>query len=409
MEYICGECFNDKGMKDFCSVHAVSEECDFCGATADEPIAAPIDDVTAHINSCVHEHFDDPANAGLPYESAEGGYQGTTYDSDEVLMELELDFPNDRDGHLREAVLNGLDNVLWSEAEPFALSPSQQLHYSWERFCRVIKHERRYFFFQEEERHPDDDRDELFSPGDILRSLFRYARDVGAFVTLPVGSQFYRARPQPDGESYTTARDLGPLPRESAVQSNRMSPPGVVMTYVAENRETALAETASDPGNFAVGQFTNDRDLLILDLANLPEIPTAFAEIWDSMEFDPRQPLNFLAAISFEISRPIARDNRVHVEYVPTQVVTEYVRTAIRIDGRKVDGIRYSSSRHDTATAMVLFADQNNVIYEGDERPEYYRTDDRWLRLETATPARVTSRDIERWADNRQGFLHLVA
>jgi hypothetical protein len=36
-------------------------------------------------------HFDDPANAGLPYESAEGGYQGTTYETDEVL-ELGGDF-----------------------------------------------------------------------------------------------------------------------------------------------------------------------------------------------------------------------------------------------------------------------------------------------------------------------------
>lgn len=37
-----------------------------------------------------------------------------------------------------------------------------------------------------------------------------------------------------------------------------------------------------------------------------------------------------LRRISFEISWPIARDDRVHIEYVPTQVVTEYVRIVVQ-------------------------------------------------------------------------------
>jgi RES domain len=176
-----------------------------------------------------------------------------------------------------------------------------------------------------------------------------------------------------------------------------MSPPGVVMTYAAEDRETALAETADEAGTFAVGEFVNDRELLILDFTRLPEPPSIFAELPDSMEYDPRPTLNFLHSISREMSRPIARDDRVHVEYVPTQVVTEYVRTAIRIKGRKVDGIRYSSSRRHAATAVVLFADQSNLILEKDERPDFYRTDDRWLHLANRTFVKVSANDIKRW------------
>jgi hypothetical protein len=84
--------------------------------------------------------------------------------------------------------------------------------------------------------------------------------------------------------------------------------------------------------------------------------------------------------------------------------VTEYVRTAVTIGKRKVDGIRYNSSRRHAATALVLFADQSNLILGQDERPDFYRTRDRWLRLVKAGETRVTKHDIGRWAALPSGF-----
>lgn len=267
-EFVCGECFGDQGMKDFCSNHAESNECDFCGATSDEPIAAPLDEVIEHIKSCVFAHFDDSANAGLAYESREGGYQGTTYDTYEVFDELGLEFPKDENDRLYDAVAQGMKNDLWCEADPYGLSPDQKHAYSWDQFCRVIKHEKRYFFFQEKKKKGRFyERDELLSPAETLRTIFAYAEEAGAFVKLPKRTKLYRARFQALGREYNTAGSLGPPPVDQATQTNRMSPPGVVMTYASEDLDTALAETASGPGTFAVGTFVNDRDLLILDLA----------------------------------------------------------------------------------------------------------------------------------------------
>ena len=44
-EFVCAECFGDKGLQTFVINHAEQKHCDFCGADSDEPIAAPIDEV----------------------------------------------------------------------------------------------------------------------------------------------------------------------------------------------------------------------------------------------------------------------------------------------------------------------------------------------------------------------------
>jgi hypothetical protein len=79
-----------------------------------------------------------------------------------------------------------------------------------------------------------------------------------------------------------------------------------------------------------------------------------------------------------DISSPIARDDRVHIKYVPTQVVTEFLRTAKLPEGVKLDGIRYRSSRRDGGISLVLFADRRNVADASDDTsPE----PDPWLKL----------------------------
>lgn len=393
-EYVCDECFNDEGLKEWVIAHAEANECSFCGRESDEPIGASISAVVEHIDVSVSQLYDDPAN-WLPYESAEGGYQGTTYTSQEILDEVGLDFPNDVDCRLRNVVADGLRNELWCDADPYALSPAEQLNFSWDRFCSVIKYKRRYFFTQEK-RGKDN---EIYSPSETLRVIFSYAEEAGAIVTLARGSRLFRVRRQEGGQRFTTAGELGPPPVECAFQTNRMSPPGIVMTYVSEDQQTALAETADSSGTYAIGEFVTERDALILDFTNLPSVPSIFTELSDTLEYDPRPRHIFLHHVSREISRPIARDDRAHVEYVLAQVVTEFVRTALTSEKGRVDGIRYRSSREGGSTSLVLFADQNNLLLEPEEQPESYSLwKDRWLRLTSAEIRVVSNGDIENWA-----------
>ncbi len=49
-------------------------------------------------------------------------------------------------------------------------------------------------------------------------------------------------------------------PLEQAAQTNRMSPPGVVMTYGSDDWESSLAEIACKLGKYAVVEFVTERN-----------------------------------------------------------------------------------------------------------------------------------------------------
>lgn len=140
------------------------------------------------------------------------------------------------------------------------------------------------------------------------------------------------------------------------------------MFYGAFDYATALSETF-DPAihagqTLSVGTFRPLRPLIVLDLADLPPIPSVF----DPERQDRIHPLRFLHAFARDISQPIARDGREHVEYVPTQIVTEYFRRVFRFDdGRQLDGIIYSSARTVGHNAHVLFCENRQCIGPGDD------------------------------------------
>ena len=95
---------------------------------------------------------------------------------------------------------------------------------------------------------------------------------------------------------------------------------------------------------------------------------------------------------------PIAGDRSVHVEYVPPQVVTEFVRTEFRHDGLPLDGIRYRSARHEGGTSLVLFASQDNLAGPKDAGiRSVFTGPDRWIELVGRDEREVAAEDAEAW------------
>ncbi|HBC3478543.1 TPA: RES family NAD+ phosphorylase, partial [Vibrio cholerae] len=64
-----------------------------------------------------------------------------------------------------------------------------------------------------------------------------------------------------------------------------------------------------------------------------------------------------------DFTAPVRKDGLEHIDYVPTQVVSEHFRFIHKTkEGKKVDGIIYPSSKFNKRNAIVLFCDDKDCV-----------------------------------------------
>ena len=377
-EPVCAKCFSDDGIVEFIENFEGPPGCLFCEG-ADAP-TAPLDAVADHMRECLMKFYGFAVDQ-LPYETQEGGYQAPHWDTYDLLFDqLEIDLPRDPNERLRFTLPDLISEESWCAYSWVSLEYDEELDYAWKKFCRTIKYERRFFFSLPKDKGIEEkqwlhDSDE-FSPLALLSEIIKIAEESDLVRILSSGTEFFRSRPCERAEPYQTACELGPPPRDKALQSNRMNPPGIPMVYGAETEEIAVRETRSP--RVAVGKFQLERETRLLDIADLPAIPGIFSGV----ERLTRLGLIFMHAFAKEIARPVERTDRIHIEYIPSQVVTEFIRDA-KINDSPVDGIRYPSTLGAGGRNIVLFATLDDLI-EPDGTPVSERTYpplEPWIRL----------------------------
>lgn len=381
-EYVCASCIVDgeSALKKYIEMNADESYCDFCDESHGNVHSIPIDNLIEYMRRCVSQEYDDPAN-WLYYERSEGGYQGVTFHAyDLILEELEIDFPKDKNDALLQRVLSGFDHQEWCKDDPYGPSILQVAQFSWQKFSRIVKHENRYYFGTRKEEKIISD---ALTPGELLDHILDYAKQIDLVKEINAGLILYRARAWEDGKPLKSPEDLGPPPTDKALQPNRMSPAGIPMFYGSEDSETAVLETASQPDCFSVGKFQTNRPIVLLDISNVPTLPSIFETDPESLPINPRRAIQFLRHISEEISKPITRDSHPLIEYVPTQVVTEFIRSR-QYDGETIDGIKYDSAKNPDHSSYVLFATQDDIVRHKDNKKP-----NPWLELKSVTDVRV--------------------
>jgi hypothetical protein len=164
-----------------------------------------------------------------------------------------------------------------------------------------------------------------------------------------------------------------------------MSPAGIPMFYGAEDWKTCCKELVGPhPEKGLVvsgGVFKNTQPLTIVDLTSLPSLPSYFAE--GKREF--RQALIFLSYFCSSVSKPIKRDERQHIEYVPSQVFTEYVRFEVpKLLQQPIHGLCYPSALTGKPCYALFFNQQECLP------PEQYSTSNQYLAFDSTTLTRKT-------------------
>lgn len=337
---VCSSCFSDRDLRTWIREQNGPRGCNACGKF-DSP-TVNFQTLVNYIEKCVRRYYGRAVDQ-LPYCSAEGGYLGPHWDSWDMLDKIGLDLPRDYTGSLFSDIASAMTDEYWCDYDVGALDLDDALRSSWESFCMTVKHKRRFFFHAT----GSDDYDS-YTPASLLSKIAQSSDILGLIVELPAGLRLWRARVDIPKRKRVGASDFGPPPVQLALQSNRMNPSGIPMLYLASSITTALKETRA--GQAKVGLWRSTRPIRILDLRYLPYVPGIFSE-------EPRAialTLSFLEDFTNDIMKPVERDKQVHIDYLPSQVFTEFIRD-YAFEGGALDGVAYRSTVHPRGWNIALF------------------------------------------------------
>lgn len=362
-KFVCEDCVGDEFLKSVIRANATEKKCDYCGRNSEESIAAPVEVVIEPIFKTLKYHYEEPLHAGLPRDG-EWLDEIRIRSTREALYELDVD-----EGPLLEDIVEAISNDDWypcAQGDWLSEHQHKRLRVSWERFSQLIKHRSRFFFLSAETTEEELD-EQTYSPEDLLNKITVFAETLGLIKTVASNTELFRVRLSDYSSTFFTSfADLGPPPAEKA-GAGRMNPIGISYFYLSFEQETALAEVVNRPPcNASIGKFSNTSELRYLDLSELPSTPSIF----DRSKAEEREGLLFLKSFVEAISKPTEKNGREHIEYLPSQVVSEYFAQVYRDpEGRQIDGIAYPSAVRPGGKNLVIFP-RNSYEEEWTDRIE---------------------------------------
>ena len=364
---VCPEHFSDVELQGVIREEGHCGRCSYCGGKG---FVMDMLDFIKMVRRKLESEFEDVDNAMLPLEKSVfdddeevipaftrfHGYAAPSYsdmyeDTEDVVNEiLEIAEPE----ALRNDIVEALPEHGWISKDPFVATLDDELNIKWKHFAEMVKHKQRFTFLANKEfdGRPSECDNGLF---DILTELGSMIHQFSICKNLDDETVIYRARPITK-DTLLTFDEITSPPVECAKQ-NRMSPAGVSMFYGSFDEETARKECTAQSlhdgkGRFLIGRFKQKRPLLLIDLTALPR-----PSFWHQKR-DTREALAFMHIFHNEITKRIKSDDRIHTEYIPSQVFTEYLRYMFKLEGAiGVDGMIYRSSVNEK-NCVVLFCDR---------------------------------------------------
>lgn len=358
--FICSKHIADKQIKKYISDNGTIQFCKYCNKNKH---SVNICDLANYIEECIEFEYDDPYARGAPYnkeaEEYEDGFPGVTvYQTTEVLDdEIEVD-----DWQVIEDLSYNFNNGYWAEIDSiFGPTKDEYMKGGWESFKNILKHKIRFLFFSDSLKTDFDDRDgESLNPYYVLDEVGKAIERLKLFHSFPKGKlRVFRALQHKNTDTLNSAFQLGSPPPNIA-KAKRMSPAGISMFYGAFDADTCekeIVDVSLLGSIITTGTFKNLRSLTLIDFTKLSSIPSLF----DEANRHNRGIAKFLKSFIRDLSIPVKPDDSVHIEYIPTQVVTEYLRIIVGKD-KPIDGIIYNSVKNPKGKCVVLFVENKDII-----------------------------------------------
>lgn len=361
---VCVKHLSDSALRSFLASNANAGQCSYCGASA---LVIPLYDLVNFMAVKIHESYDHPDNEGVGYDSSvwsqedgeedglnhEYGYvlqdNRHVYNTDELFDQLGL-YDDVNLEELRTDIVGCFPDTLWCQKDPYGMTEDEEMSFKWRLFCDEVKHQRRYTFFQ----NPDFDNPHTSENGlsDILSEISGVVHTTHLVQAIPAGTKLYRCRNHNHDTKIDKVTDLvSPLP-EQAIYPNRMSPAGIPMFYGGFDSDIVRQEAQGNSECQTVGEFELREDINVIDFTNLPRDVSFWGDV-------PLEPIRFLYSFVSELSKPISPGD-VHIEYVPTQILTEHFRYNFLEMG--VQGMIYESAKCKGQHCCVLFLNQEECL-----------------------------------------------
>lgn len=354
-KFVCEQCVKDDFLKSEIRANVTSNNCDYCNQQSNGLIAAPTLAVINHIAEALFSNYADPSQAGLPWDEGEYIFSDGITDTEDALQSLGLECNDD----LLADIVGAFINDSWypcAQGHWSDIQEHDELRYGWQNFEEQTKHQTRYFFPRVEGSAEPGER---YSPANILTAIGVIVETTGMFASISTKEVMYRVREVDPGQTLVSFDEIGPPPKRKA-KAGRMNPAGISYFYAGLDESTALAEVLSRPPcRAAIGKFQSKNDLFVLELTNLPALPSVF----DASKQSYRNGLLFLKHFVDAISAPIAKDGSEHIDYVPSQIVSEYFAQVYQPpQENRLSGIIYPSAVHPGGKNIVLFPSRNILV-----------------------------------------------
>lgn len=339
-------------------------ECTYCGHKGN---VCSMQTFMEHVSWKIHLYFDDVNEAGLLY--ADSFYD----DENEVIpgfkrvgeyiapketeyFESTWELMDDlglvtEDDDLNKDIEEVFTTQEWIERDILHEDYRRALFDKWKQFADAVTHSRRFTFLATPEFLPLVKGDKLIESKDILTSLKELIVAQKLVRTIKEGKILYRARRVKDKDKSYGFPDITAAPHNAA-SANRMSPAGISLFYASYSRETAIDECLGDKTDaLLIGEFETKKDLVVLDLTKIPG-PSFWMDGWQENQF--------LHSFNREITKRLDPKDTNLLQYIPTQVFTEFLRYMFTDKkGRRLDGMIYGSSKTKEKN-IVLFCNQND-------------------------------------------------